>query len=227
MKVKFGAIITDGRGKLGGHYAASNHSGTHLATRKKSIRRFGVSVGVSKTTQATNVQLWATLTMLEQQQWSQDANNYTYIGRMGDTIRLTGQQHFIATNNNLAAIGTAPITIPGAKQGYAPPAFTLTANTGGSLITLTYAAVLPSVATPRIAIYATPLMSTGRSVAFSQYRLITQTDQHGQASDNVYSFWHPIFGNLITGQRLFVKLRVIDTLSGASSFLQVASCVIS
>ena len=33
MKLKFGAIVTDGRGKIGGHVASKNRSGAYLRTK--------------------------------------------------------------------------------------------------------------------------------------------------------------------------------------------------
>jgi hypothetical protein len=43
MKMKFGAIVTEGRGKIGGHVASKNKSGAYLRTKVTPVNRQSVA----------------------------------------------------------------------------------------------------------------------------------------------------------------------------------------
>jgi hypothetical protein len=227
MKLKFGMIVTDGRGKLGGHYASVNKSGHHASTHAQSVKKNNTVVSASRLRWGKTKGLWGTLTQLQQNQWKVEAANWKQNDQMGSIISLSGQQLFLKVNNNLNMAGAASISVPGLKNIVTPPSFTCTAVVSTGRITLTYPAAIGAAVGYKILAYATPLLSNGRSVAFSQYRFMQIISPAGQTTDRIDAAWLALFGTLIAGARLFIRIRTIDLGSGASSFYIINDCVVT
>lgn len=110
--IKFGAIVTDMRGKLGGHvFQKGNQSrvmktGTLPKGRKTSI----VQVRNNQLAQLRSD--WNDLTVTNKQAWQLAAPNYTFKSKFGDQQAYNGYQFFLFLNMNLAKIGVASLTTP-------------------------------------------------------------------------------------------------------------------
>lgn len=93
MKITFGALMTDGAGKLGGHTAQHGRAGTILRTIKQP--RKSPTLGQSLRRQDTQViaQSWRTLTENQRKSWNDNA-----------PIGLSGFDFYMQTNLRLLAL---------------------------------------------------------------------------------------------------------------------------
>lgn len=105
---KFGAIVTDVRGKLGGHVFQGNGFTTSLRTYSKTkgtigkYRRTEV-IGSQSALEAHNVVRaeWQALSDAERQQWGVLANQFLLPNKFGDNVALSG---FALFTRNITAL---------------------------------------------------------------------------------------------------------------------------
>jgi len=99
--IKFGAIVTDMRGKLGGHSFQKGNQSRVLRTT--SIPRASSSLSKIRTQQQVNeVRIaWENLPFEEQENWSVLAANFSRKNKFGDSVAYTARQFFFYTQNNL------------------------------------------------------------------------------------------------------------------------------
>lgn len=109
--LKYSGLILDIRGKLNGSQLSKNRSGA-LLQRKGSQRRFATGAQILQRSKfSTLARYWRTLSPAEQQENSDNAANYPYIDKYGDTRYYTGYQLLLRSNLNRIAIGLPPINI--------------------------------------------------------------------------------------------------------------------
>ena len=115
MKVKFGSIIIDGAGKLGGNILAQNKAGKHIKNNKKYSQRSSDDQKRAQAIYAGNSFAWRQLSEAFQDAWRNAAADWKLTNRFGDIMKLSGQQLFIKANNNILKVGGARITVPPTK----------------------------------------------------------------------------------------------------------------
>lgn len=127
MKIKFGAIVTDGRGKIGGHVASKNRSGAYMRT-KVTPSNPNTSAQVSaRSLLASLSQSWRTLTKGQRLAWNNAVGDWSKTDIFGDIKNPTGLNLYIKLNANLLGVGLVAITTPPLKQDV-PSAYAVSAN---------------------------------------------------------------------------------------------------
>lgn len=214
MKVKWGAFITEGRGKVGGTVLSRNRWGAfsrNLVTPVNVINDY--TSGVRNNLNAT-VQAWKALSADQKAAWYTFAADHPRTDVFGDPYTLTGQTMMISTNQNLQAIGEAPFTLPG--DGIAPTddwTFTITSlAAGGCQITIENGG--NTNADSKCAVFATAPISPGRTVVTTQLRQIGVIPADGSVTYDLYADYFAKFGDPISGKKVFIMLRQISISSG-------------
>ena len=85
MKIKFGAIVTDGRGKIGGHVASKNRSGAYMRTKVTPSNPNTASQSQARSILASASQNWRNLTDSQRKAWNNavsDWDNSSYISKI-------------------------------------------------------------------------------------------------------------------------------------------------
>jgi len=112
MKTKFGAIIVDGSGKIGGHVASKNKDANILRTKVKPKK----SEKLSSIRQRNNIirlaKAWRNLDKTAVEAWNNEASNIVYHNSFGDKKSITGINYFMRINNNLILLNKPLITTP-------------------------------------------------------------------------------------------------------------------
>jgi len=112
MKTKFGSIIVDGSGKIGGHVASKNKDANILRTNVKPKK----SEKLSSIRQRNNffklTKSWRNLDKTTVDAWNNEARNTFYSNSFGDKKSLTGINYFMRVNNNLILLNKPIITTP-------------------------------------------------------------------------------------------------------------------
>jgi len=230
MRVKYGAIIVNARGRLGGHAATDNASGNIVVTAAiPPLPRFRSS-SRSKPLQrhTASRQAYKALTIIQQQQWKNETANYPRLNAVGNQYKMTGQQLFCSLNNNLQNIGAAIISVPAPKIiPPMSPLFTIAATHAGPSLGLTYASA-QATSSDIMIVQASPNMSNGRSSPGNSMRQIANIALTGQGSDNILTNWQDVFGGSpLTGQRIFVSVYIISYSCGAATPIISNVCVVS
>lgn len=171
MHVKFGALMTDARGKIGGHVFSSSLGGAVLRTNSIKSKSFTDSQNTIKSRLAQISQLWGTLTATQVKFWNKMASMQTHTNVFGDKKTFTGFAFFQECNNNLLQIGSSTILVPGSIS--AIPIFTMPAIIATHLGVLTATWTLDPVLTGyKVLVYATAPMPVGRKIQDNNYYCI-------------------------------------------------------
>lgn len=117
--VKFGAIVTDIKGKLGGHVFQGSKGGSSLRTKpgktkvgRVTLRQWnptGISPRAVFQDIASN---WQKLDPDTKLAWDSLLGVWTFTNKFGDTVNRTGYSIYTAANVNRALAGLAPLDYP-------------------------------------------------------------------------------------------------------------------
>lgn len=105
MKLKFGAIVTDGRGKIGGHVASKNRSGAYLRTKVTPSNPNTVAQAQARGILASLSQGWGQLTDSQRLGWNDAVKEWGTTDIFGDIKNPSGINLFVKLNANLISVG--------------------------------------------------------------------------------------------------------------------------
>jgi hypothetical protein len=225
MKTKFGAIIVDGRGKIGGHVASKNRAGTYLRTK--------VTPANAQTSFQTAVrnrftefsQGWRALTQNQRDAWNAAVINFARTDIFGDIRNPSGLNLYQRLNNVLASVAEASIDIPPLPSAVENVVLSaITATVGAPTMTAVFAPTVP--ANTAVKVFATPPMSAGKSYVKSDYRQIDTLAAATVSGENILAAYTAKFGSLgEIGQKIFVKFVPVNITTGQEGSPTVASVI--
>jgi hypothetical protein len=228
MKMKFGALVADGRGKIGGHVASKNRSGAYLRTKVTPVNRQTASQTTIRNRLANLSQAWRSLTENQRAAWNAAVSDFAKTNIFGDLVNPTGFNLYQRLNNNLIRIGESAIDTPPM-----PAAITdivigaLTANGTTGAMSLAYTA--GADAGSEVEIWATPPVSAGVSFVKSEYRLIDQVTANTASPADIKTAYESKFGSIVglDGMKVFVKTVAISVTTGQAGVPQSTSAIIA
>ncbi len=172
MKVKFGAIVVDGSGKLGGHVFTKNRAGHAMRTKVTPSNPRTASQSGARANLTTLSKSWAGLTEAQRLQWNGAVASFKKTNIFGDGVSPSGFNLYQKLNNNLLNVGASVITAPPAPGSVVGlTAFTVTAVHAGAA-TLTFTADANAGATQYLEIWATDSYNAGKSFIKNKFRKI-------------------------------------------------------
>ena len=144
--VKFGGGVIQMSGSIAGNTFARNRSGNYARAKTKPVNPNTDRQAQVRAAIAFLVNRWSqTLTLAQRTAWNLYADNVNMKNRLGETIQLSGFNHYIRSNSWLAARGL-PTIDPGPVIFELPthdPAFAITCSEATQQITFTYNSTLP------------------------------------------------------------------------------------
>ena len=171
MKLKFGAIVTDGRGKIGGHVASKNRAGAYLRTKVTPSNPNTVAQLQVRSLLASLSQGWAQLTNSQRQGWNEAVKEWGKTDIFGDIKNPSGINLFVKLNSNLVSVGLPQVSDVPAKSEV-PTVVVVDAvyRISTDTVTIAFDSLLADgyIALVR----ATPKLSAGVSFVKSQFRVI-------------------------------------------------------
>ena len=111
-KIKWGAIVVDGRGKLGGHVFTKTRSGATMRTKVTPVNPQSQAQAAARSRLGGNSMAWRTLTEAQREVWNSTALESGRTNVFGDQYFPTGKNLFTSVNNNLLMIEQASLTTP-------------------------------------------------------------------------------------------------------------------
>lgn len=111
-RIKFGMMMTDARGKLGGHVFTKAKSGATIRTKVSPLNPRTSAQSEARSALGANSQAWRMLTENQRLAWNSAAQEVSKTNAFGDTYFPSGKNYFTAVNNNLRNVGGAFIADP-------------------------------------------------------------------------------------------------------------------
>lgn len=225
--VKFGAGVSEMRGKEGGVVYSRNAYGAYIKQKVSPVNPQTNKQLTQRGLMGNLAQLWSSLTSGEAAAWDNLGAQVTRINRFGDSTIYTGFSLFMRLNRNLSVVGEDPLTVAPAVPTMAvltPGAFI--ANVTGTVLTLAWTA---DSADARYALvfYITNNILTGRKFVKNFYRKVAQSTLSNASPTALYTGWNTYYGNpLIEDATIFYKVKLIDKNTGFDSTPLVGSTVV-
>jgi hypothetical protein len=227
MKLKFGAIITDGRGKIGGHVASKNRSGAYLRTKVTPVNRRSIAQTSVRGRLASIATAWRGLNAAVIIAWNKAVSDYTKTDIFGDSRNPTGFTLYQKLNNNSLRNGGAAITTP--PLPVAVPflsALSATAVHAGAVI-ITFAAT-PVPAGHAYEVRATKALSAGINFVKSEFRIIASLAAAEASPYTATGDYNAVFGSPgAAGQKIFFEVKVINLATGQAGASVQCSCILT
>jgi len=119
MLVKWGSIVVDGSGKLGGHVFSKSRGGNTMRTLGRSknpqtVRQQFIRAQFTKFSQG-----WGALEEIERESWYKAESLFSRKNRFGDVVFLSGKNLYNSVNVNRAQIGLGVLKIA-PREGLTP-----------------------------------------------------------------------------------------------------------
>ena len=225
--IKFGMMMTDARGKLGGQVFTKTRSGATIRTK---VTPSNPQTGAQQTARAILGNLstaWRSLSEVDRRGWNAAVESFKKTNIFGDIYNPSGKNLFVGLNANKLSIGEerndsppTPVEVPAvileiAQVELASLEINLTIvgdPPGGSTI-IVYQATKPS--------------SAGRFNFSGQYA--TFTSKVGTALETpalLYSSYVAKFGVPAVGQKIAFQVFCLDKQSGQKSVVSTITAVV-
>lgn len=227
MKCKWGALVVDGRNKIGGHVASKNRAGAYFRTKVTPMN--------PATTYQLNVRnrlaglstAWRALTEAQRLAWNTVVDHFAATDIFGDLRNPTGFNLHQMLNNNLLNVGESVITdppLPEAVDAFTSMSFEIK-NTVEA-VTITFAP--PIDAGMKAILSATPAISPGISFVKSEYRQIAVLDNADVSPYDALADYSAKFGAIgATGMKVFIQMKQVNTTTGQAGLAIAASALIT
>ena len=217
MKIKFGALVVAGSGKIGGHVAARNAAGSYLRTKVTPTNPRTVDQTAARARLGSNAKAWGLLTQGQRDAWNANSTDFNSKNVFGDAINLSGINVHSRLNNNLLLIGEAVIVSPPIAESFAgPTVVSIISNVQGSVLTISPDFDVPVGAAGVVRM--TSPQSAGKKFVKSEFRVIDIAPEGSAAPFDVSAAYIAKFGALpLEGQKVFVEVYVISKTTGIAS----------
>ena len=207
MKLKFGAIVTDGRGKIGGHVASKNRAGAYLRTKVTPSNPNTVAQVQARSVLSSLSQLWSQLTDGQRQGWNDAVKEWGTTDIFGDIKKPSGINLFVKLNANLISVGFPQLLDVPAKSEV--PAVIVVDGYYSISADQMYVQFNSALADGFMALVrATPRLSAGVSFVKSQFRVIGYKNV---IADNVVLVgdYASKFGTLSVGDNVYANVQFV------------------
>lgn len=224
MKIKFGAIVTDGRGKLGGHVFSKNASGAFMRTKVTPTNPQTTAQSTARALFGAISAGWSALTAAQIAAWNEAVSDWTGTNIFGDLKKPTGKALYQRLNNQAQSVGLSAVTSPPTKLEMPDDIVTAVAiDTTASTITLTGANTDSST---QVAYWACAPVSAGTKNVKSRLR-----NFYNEAGDSVtpataFTDYETRFGELTAGDNVYIGVKYVLA-SGQASPLQLLKATVT
>lgn len=225
--MKFGAIVVDGRGKIGGHVASKNRAGAYLRTKVTPVNpQSSYQLGVRSRFTGLS-QGWRGLTQVQRDAWNAAVSDFARTDIFGDLKNPTGFNLYQRLNNNLSIIGEAAISVPPLPAAVGVVTIeSIAVAAGAGTMTFVMAAAVP--ANTQVKVFATSPQSAGKSFVKSEYRLVAVLPSATATPYDLAAEYVTKFGSVgIAGQKVFVKLEAVNETTGQVGTPSQASGIVA
>lgn len=217
MKIKFGMMMTDGRGKLGGQVASKNRAGAYVRTKTSPVNPQSIAQSQVRSSFAAVSALWRGLTDQNRASWNEAVNNWQRTDVFGDLKTPSGFNLFMrlctplqnAFNDVIISLyAPTPVEMPALSEVTATYA---TATSALSLAT-TVANTL-DLEEYVYNVYATAPQSAGKSFVKNDFRLLGWVEADAATRD-ITTLYNAKFGSLPLDSNVQIRVQALSRATG-------------
>jgi len=213
--IKFGMVVTDARGKLGGQVFSKNKGGAYVRTKVTPVNAQTAAQTSSRQLLSQFSSEWKALTQAQRDAWNAAAPNFPGTNVFGDAVVKSGKNLFTRLNVNLTLVGSPTINeppIPAEVPSAGIQSVLINTVGGASVIATTQAA--PGSA---LIIRATAGMSPGISNFKNRLRVIESGANGSSTAFPIQASLEAKFGAPEEGQKVGVSIVFVNTTTGQAS----------
>lgn len=219
MKVKFGMMMVDGRGKLGGQVASKNRAGAYVRTKVTPSNPQTASQSVVRSILAVLSKNWSgKLTEAQRAAWveASASGEWNKSDVFGDSRKPSGFNLFVGMNSLQQVTRSQPLTVPPAKAEFLVArnlTFAAIATDPGTLQGLLDIEAGTPQANTKLQVQATAPVSAGKSYVKNLFRdiIVIQSVPSGQNTLDLGTPYEEKFGLLAgnEGKQIFIRVRQV------------------
>lgn len=201
--IKFGAIVTDMRGKLGGHVFQKGNQSRVMKTRGTPPKAIS-SVKLRQSDYLKQVRdYWRTFTQNGRVQWGKTAKDFPVKNRFGDNIVLNGYQFYVKHAMAYKRAGFAlPLNVSDLTT-VRSSAYLVSSNisiSSGTLSILLSGTVAPS----RFSILANKVRYDSSAVRRSDFRWFAQFNNSVPSNTGLYGSMENVIGPITGNEVIYI-----------------------
>lgn len=223
-KIKFGMMMTDARGKLGGQVFSKNKGGAYVRTKVTPANPQTADQTARRSLFAAISQSWSGLTASQISAWNEAVESWKSTDIFGDLLAPTGKELYQRLNNQLQVVGGSALTSPPAKIELPNSPITAVA-VGIAAATVTLTGAYTTTGTI-IQVFATTQLSAGTSFVKNKLRQIYVADCASIVPADIYSAYVAKFGAPTAGDNVVFGISYVAA-SGQATPRQNVKAVVS
>lgn len=209
MKIKWGALMVDGRGKIGGQVASKNRSGAYMRNKVTPSNPRTASQQANRSLLGSLSASWSSLTAAARASFNGAVDAWSKTNIFGDSIKPTGKNLFTALNKNLASVGLPTVVVAPAKIEVPILALqSVVMDISSTTATIAYDGDVDGT---YLVISATPALTQGTTFTKGKFRRITSVLAEDLDPSAVYAAYVDRFGAPVAGQNISFEVKLIAT----------------
>lgn len=225
-KIKFGLVVTEGSGKLGGHVFSKNRGGAYIRTKVTPLNpqtSYQANVRFLLTTWS---KAWSALTQAQILAWNAAVSSFAKTDQFGDLRNPTGKNLYVRLNVNLANAGAASISDPPVPVALSEiTGLAVTATAPGTMSVSWTSGAVP--AGEAWLLESIKPVNAGRKFVKNLYRVIAVIPAAATSPHAAGIEYTTKFGNLISGQSVAVRVTQISNTTGQAGVPLTAQAIIT
>jgi hypothetical protein len=206
-KVKFGALMTDARGKLGGHVFSKNRGGAYLRTKVTPSNPQTEDQQANRSLLGYLAQEWSNLTDAQRATWNGAVGDWKTTNVFGDSINPSGKSLFTSLNKNSLNVGGTLMNDAPAKVQMAIVGLT------GVVVDISSTSITPAInavgASFDVVVSATPSLSQGTSFIKNKLRSIYKANGAAIVPADIYTAYVARYGAPVAGQNIHFEVKIV------------------
>lgn len=218
-KIKFGMMMTDARGKLGGQVFSKNRSGAYVRTKVTPVNPQTSYQQNSRAILGNLSASWSGLTEEQRTRWNNAVEEWKKTDIFGDLKTPTGKNLFTGLNKNNVQAGNPILLEPPTKVDF--PVVSITgANLGidGGEIAGGDFETFGNTTGFKMLVRATPVLSQGTSFIKNRLRVVGYFTGGENSTPDWYEEYIARFGSAMqVGANVWVELRLVATTGQVSA----------
>lgn len=225
--IKFGMMMTDARGKLGGHVFTKARNGATIRTKVSPANPQTPAQSLSRSIFATVSSTWRTLDEDDRVAWNAAVNDYSRTNVFGDNYLPSGKNLFTQLNCNLLNVGLpiiqnppSPLTFDGI---FVDGVTVINADTA---LTPSFPNGTPGIEYIKVMEASKPFSAGKFNFSGAYSKVMQWTSAAPPTSAQLYSAYVAKYGVPTTGQKIAFRFYVISVDTGQKSQYTNATAIV-
>lgn len=211
MKIKWGALVVDGRGKIGGQVASKNKSGAYMKNKVTPTNPQTSFQQARRAILAVLSSAWRALTDIQRTGWIEGSPNYPQTNEFGDTYYLAGNMLYNQLNGNLDTIRVTAISACPTPAASVAIAIDALINTELAQTIETDIVVPAGFA---MVVRATAPFSAGVNNYDTKLRVLSIVVAGATNPVDTYADYEDRFGTPVAGQKIGFAIHLVNITTG-------------